>query len=76
MTVTSVQSMLRVIEGLQKLTGQDKTLKIKTEETITHNQNINVTVDEGEKMSPATAAIILAAVADEKRKKDREKTNK
>jgi hypothetical protein len=76
MTVTSIQSMLRVIEGLQKLTGQDKTFKFKTEETITHNQNVNITMQESDGMSPEAAAKILAVVAEEKRKKASEKVNK
>jgi hypothetical protein len=74
MTITSIQGMMKVIEGLQKLTGQDKTLKIKTEETVNHN--VNVTLSESENLSPEAAAQILAVVAAEKRKKESEKTSK
>lgn len=73
MSITSIQSLMKVVEGLQKLTGQDKTIKIKSEETINHNVTVTTT-DTG--MSAESAAQILAVVAEDKRRKQSEKLPK
>jgi hypothetical protein len=68
LSVDSLHSLLKIAEGIQKLTGQSNTVKVKTENT----QNINVSVGSSggmEAMDTETAAKVLSAIADSKRKR-------
>ena len=69
--ITSVHQLQKAVEGLQKVTNQDKSFR------ITEEKNVNVSVElkgaSGEGLSPEAAAKILSVVAEEARKKDLEK---
>lgn len=77
LSVDSLFALLKVAEGLQKITGQDKVQKVKTEHTST--LNVNVTGPTGEKVSVVdeqanyideqAAGEILQVMADAKRRK-------
>lgn len=73
LSVDSLHALLKVAEGLQKITGQDKIQKIKTE----HTENLNVSVSSGDMLSVAgpssviddkAAADILSVMAEAKRR--------
>lgn len=67
MNIETLGGLLKAIEGLQKITGQDKTVKIKTENT----ENINVSLSAGgsnKTLNPESAAKILEIISEEKRK--------
>lgn len=64
----SLQMLIKAVEGLQKVTGQDKTFNVKKEETL----NLNVTTGSApgdDRLSPEGAAQILSILAGERRKK-------
>ena len=69
--ITSIHQLQKAVEGLQKVTGQDKNFR------ITKEENINVSLDmkglNGEALSPESASKILSVVAEENRKRDLEK---
>lgn len=67
----SITGLLKVIEGLQKITGQDNIKRVKTEST----QNVNVNITQPTKapdelLSPEASEKIMAIMADEKRKRN------
>jgi len=64
--ITSVHQLQKVVDGLMKITNQDKNFVIKEEKNV----NINVGVTPGADLTPETATKILAAIAEESRKKD------
>ena len=64
--ITSVHQLQKVVDGLMKITNQDKNCVIKEEKNV----NINLDVRSGSEMSPETATKILAAIAEESRKKE------
>lgn len=66
MQVDTLSALIRAVEGLQKITGQDKVQKIDKKETV----NVNVSVSGGD-LTPKTSAAILAAIAEEKRERSR-----
>jgi hypothetical protein len=72
MEIESLAALNKAIEGLQKLTGADRIVKVKTENTDTSNINVNISGDMGI-MSPEVAAQVLAVVAADKRKKHENK---
>lgn len=64
--INSVHQLQKAVEGLQKVTNQDKNI------TLTSQENVNVSVDvkgSAGDLSSESAAKILAVVAEEKRKK-------
>lgn len=64
--INSVHQLQKAVEGLQKVTNQDKNI------TLTSQENVNVSVDvksSGGDLSSEAASKILAVVAEEKRKK-------
>ena len=65
LSIDSVHGLLKVVEGIQKITGADKVQKISKEETL----NVNVTSSTDDALSAETASKILAAIAEEKRKR-------
>lgn len=65
MSIDNIASLIRAVEGLQKITGADRIQKIDKKETV----NVNVNVSGGQDLKPETSAAILAAVAAEKRDK-------
>jgi hypothetical protein len=65
--IDSIQHMLKVVEGLQKITGQDRTHKISKEETI--NLNLNGIVSDDSGISVDAAAQVLSIIATDKRKR-------
>lgn len=67
--ISNINQLTKMTEALTKITGQDKNTKIVEEKTV----NLNVNTTGAEKFSPETSAKIIAAVAEEKRKKDLEK---
>jgi hypothetical protein len=67
MSIDSIASLTRAVEGLQKITGADQVKKIKKEETL----NVNLNANGLDNLSPETSAVILAALAKEKREKIR-----
>ena len=64
LSIDSVNGLLKVVEGIQKITGAPPQ-KVTHEETL----NVNVATTTDGALSAETAAKILAAVADDKRKK-------
>jgi hypothetical protein len=70
--VESLKELLKVAEGLIKITGQDRVSKVNVKTTSTQNVNLNVTGAEG--MSPEDSAQILAIVSASKRKANEPKT--
>lgn len=67
--IDSIASMSKIIEGLAKITGQDRMHKVKTENTQNLNVNVQAGAQSEDMLSPEAAATILAAVAEDKRKK-------
>jgi hypothetical protein len=73
LSIESLQSLLRITEGLIKVTGQDRVVKNVTETKNTQNLNVNVNTsskDDNSDLSPEAAAKILAAIAEDRRKKN------
>lgn len=64
LSVDSINSLLKVTEALQKLTGQDRIQKISKEEKVNINVQHNVNAVD---VTPETASKILALLADSKR---------
>lgn len=68
--IDSLHNLLKIVEGLGKITGADRNLKIKTENT----QNLNVNVGAGsvptQDLTPDDAAQILNILAEAKRRKN------
>lgn len=69
MNVDTIHGLLKAVEGLQKITGQDRETKIRKEETL--NVNVNTTPADST-LSSDSAAKILSIVAEEKRRKQLE----
>jgi hypothetical protein len=67
LNIVSLQSLLKVTEGLLKITGQDRVSKVKV--STTNTQNVNVNVSGGGDLSPDDAAKILEIMSAAKRKK-------
>jgi len=72
MNVESLKELLKLSEGLLKITGQDRVSKVNVKTHSTQNVNLNVTGAEG--MSPEDSAQILAIVSASKRKANEPKT--
>lgn len=68
LAVDSLHQLMKAAEALQKITGQDRNIKIKKEETLDLNVRI---ATEGDGLSPEASAKILSVVAEEKRKKEK-----
>ena len=68
--IDSIAGLGKVIEGLQKITGQDRQHKITKEETTTVTIKAEMN-DSG--LSPEAAAEVLKIIAEEKRKNERQK---
>lgn len=68
--ISNINQLTKMTEALTKITGQDKNVKITKEETLNLNVSTSSVTD---KLSPEASAKIIAAVAEEKRKKDLEK---
>src|SRR5271166_1598899 len=69
MKIDSIGGLIKVVEGLQKITGQDNIKRIKTENT----QNLNLTTQSDEDKEPISSESsekIMQILADEKRKKN------
>lgn len=66
-SVESIQGLLKVMEGLLKITGQDRISKVKTENT--QNLNVNVSTSTSPDLEPEDAAMILGIISAAKRKK-------
>lgn len=66
--VESIAQLLKVVDSLQKITGQSNQIKVKTESHQTIDVNLNKNTDD---ISDETAAKIIAALAEEKRNKTR-----
>lgn len=65
--ITSVHQLQKAVEGLQKVTGQDKNI------TVTDNRNVNVAIDvtnSGGELSAETSLKVLSVIAEENRKRD------
>ncbi len=67
--IKSIHHLQKAVEGLQKITNQDKNLKVTEEKNV----NINLTSDGGKDMDPETATKILSALAEANRKKELQK---
>ena len=67
LNIVSLQSLLKLTEGLLKITGQDRQSKVKVSTTNTQNVNVNVT-GAGD-LTPDDAAKILEIMSAAKRKK-------
>lgn len=65
MGIDSIMSLLKAVEGLNKITGADRVHKIDEKKTL----DVNVRMSNN--LSPETSAAILAAIASEKREKIR-----
>lgn len=65
--VSDLKELLKVAEGLQKITGQDRVHKLETKST--QSLSVSVGTAGGGDISPEGAAKMLAILADEKRKK-------
>jgi hypothetical protein len=64
--IESLQGLLKVTEGLLKITGQDRVIKTKTENTQNFNVNVNTGTSD---LSPEDAAAVLKIMSDAKKKK-------
>jgi hypothetical protein len=70
--IESIHGLLKVVEGLQKITGQDRTQILKREDTL----NLNVNTGKGGSpqdvtpLEPEDAAKILQIVSESKKRKD------
>lgn len=69
MNIETLGGLLKAIEGLQKITGADKTTKVKSEHTETLNVNVN-SQQGNSSLSPEDAAKILEIAANAKRNKN------
>ena len=71
LTINSIPAMLKVVDRIQKITGQDRQHKVTKEETFNLNLQSGITKSEetDDGMSADTAAKILSAIAEDKRKK-------
>lgn len=68
--ISSIHQLQKAVEGLQKVTNQDKNFK------VTEEKNLNLSIDlKGDQanLSPENAAKILSIVAEESRKKELKK---
>lgn len=66
--IDTIQSLLKVTEGLLKITGQDRTSTTKVKTENTQNLNVNVTSN-NDKIEPEDAAAILNILSNAKKKK-------
>jgi hypothetical protein len=70
MPIDNVTQLQKAVEGLQKVTGQDKNIKITKEDKT--SVDINITGGSGNSsMSAETAAKILTAISEEKKSKEK-----
>lgn len=65
MTADSITAIVKAVDGLQKLTGQDKIMKIKQESVVTGS--IALTRDVPEMTGKEAAAFLMSPVAKEKK---------
>lgn len=65
MNIDNLTSLIRGVEALQKLTGQDKVQNINKKETLDVNVKVSGTSEVGE----STRKLILSAIAQDKREK-------
>ena len=72
MGVDSIGSLARVVEALQKITGQDRNIKVVKEDKLSVGIQASLDVSEGgpKAISEESAAQILHILAEEKRKKE------
>lgn len=71
MTIDSLAQLLRIAEGLQKITGQDRTQKIETKNTQRIEVGLSTSSRDGSQSVPISeegAAALLAILAQEKSK--------
>lgn len=69
LSIDTIHGLLKAVEGLQKVTGQDRTHNINKKEVV----NLNVSVQGVPQVGDDTAKTIIAAVAKEKMEKMRGK---
>jgi hypothetical protein len=69
LNIESLQSLLKIVDGLLKITGQDRVSKVKVSTTNTQNVNVNVNSNGGD-LAPDDAAKILEIVSAAKRNKE------
>lgn len=68
MNIESLNGLLKTIEGLQKITGQDRVHKIETKNTQEVNLNLNTKVNgENADLTPEQSAAVLAIYSGAKR---------
>jgi len=72
LNIDSVGNLLKILDGLLKVTGQSNTQKVKTENTQTLNLNVNTSKND-ESMDAETAAELLSVIAKSKKKRENEK---
>lgn len=70
LNIDTIHGLMKAVEGLQKITGQDRNVKIDKRETV----NLNVNVQGVPQVGDETAKTIIAAVAKEKMEKMRGKS--
>jgi hypothetical protein len=73
LSVDNVNGLLKLAEGLLKVTGQDRTTIQKSETKQTTEININGKAQNESPISSEAAAKILSIIAEEKRKQDKNK---
>ena len=71
LSIDSVGSLLKIVDGLQKITGQNNVQRVKSESTQTLNLNVNAGKHD-ETMDAETAAELLSVIAKSKKKKSNE----
>lgn len=70
LSIDNLHQLLKIAEGLQKITGQDKVQKIETKNTQRFELGVGgKTVAAGEEISDEGATAVLAILAEEKRKR-------
>lgn len=71
LSIDSVGNLLKIVDGLAKITGQDKVHTVKTQNTQTLNLNVNAGKHD-ETMDAETAAELLSVISKSKKKKESE----
>ena len=72
--VSDIKNLVKLTEGLLKITGQDRVQKVKTEDTQNVNINLNGNNLPVSDLDPESAAQILQIISDSKRKKNASQT--
>jgi hypothetical protein len=73
LSINNVAQLQKAVEGLQKVTGQDKNFKIVNEQKTSVDVNISGSLTSGEGVSADSAAKILSILAEEKRSQENKK---